>query len=209
MLSFKSLAIAAAVAFGAISTVYAAPAVSSDVAVARDVVAIRGVAAIVAEVHAKVTPFVAQLHTLTVANATVEVVHPIVTEIKDVVAGAVVEVVALAGAKPSVILASVDGTVQVTVVVLAKLIADLLILIFGALGFVLSVCDVSLVAALIPCLCIVADILGCLICAIFSLCGGLLVGLVGAVVALIGAILPIIARLNVVVLVSIFAGVKL
>lgn len=61
------------------------------------------------------------------ANATVEVVTPIVTNIRGVVVDAVAEVVALAGADASVILAGVDGKAQVTVTVLAQLIADLLV----------------------------------------------------------------------------------
>ncbi|TCD66871.1 hypothetical protein EIP91_000769 [Steccherinum ochraceum] len=207
MLSFKSLAFAAAVAFGALSTAFAAPAVVGSEVVARDLVAARGVAVILTDVHTKIQPHILELNSLVKANATVEVVTPIVVEIKGVVVDAVVEVIALAGASADVILAGVDGGVQVTVAVLAQIIADLLILVFGALGFVLSIC--ADVTVMIPCLCIVADVIGCLICAVFSLVGSLLVGIIGAVVVLIAAILPVIAQLNILVLVNVFAGVKL
>ena len=63
MLSFKSLAFAAAVAFGAFTTAFAAPAVASEVA-ARDLLSARSVAVIVADVHTKITPYVVQLSKL-------------------------------------------------------------------------------------------------------------------------------------------------
>ncbi|THH26552.1 hypothetical protein EUX98_g7627 [Antrodiella citrinella] len=198
MLSFKSLAFVAAVAFGAFSTAFAAPATSSEL-VARDV---RGVAAIIADLHVNISPSILQLNSVVKANATVEVITPIVLNLKSVIADAVVEVINLTNAAPTTILATADGTAQVTVSVLASIIGDLLIFVFGALNVVLNVCDVSVVSALIPVLCIVADILGCLICAIFSLCGGLLVGLVGAVATIVVSIGPIITRLSITVLIS-------
>ena len=60
-------------------------------------------------------------------NCTVEVLTPIVAEIKGALSGALVEVNALVGVSADIILASVDGTVQVTIDVLAQLVADLLI----------------------------------------------------------------------------------
>ncbi|THH19882.1 hypothetical protein EUX98_g8690 [Antrodiella citrinella] len=203
MLSFKSLAFVAAVAFGAFSTAFAAPATSSEL-VARDV---RGVAAIIADLNVKIGPSVLQLNSVVKANATVEVITPIVMNLKGVIGDAVVEVINLADAAPTTILATVDGTAQVTVSILAGIIGDLLLLVFGALNIVLNVCDASVVSALIPVLTIVANSIGCLICAIFSLCGGLLVGLVGAVATIVVSIGPIITRLSVTVLVSLLVNV--
>ena len=63
---------------------------------------------------------------LTKANATVEVITPILTDIVEVVGGAVADLKLLVGAEVSFILASVDGTVQVTVTVIAQLLAEIL-----------------------------------------------------------------------------------
>ena len=56
-------------------------------------------------------------------NATLEVIEPVVVNIKGVIAGAVVEVQGLMGQAQDVILAPVTGTVAVTVAELAQIIA--------------------------------------------------------------------------------------
>ncbi len=62
MFSFKSLAITAAVAFGAFTTAFAAPTVANDVAsIAERGVSVRSVAVILADVTAKVTPLVTEI----------------------------------------------------------------------------------------------------------------------------------------------------
>lgn len=63
---------------------------------------------------------------LTKANATVEVITPILTDVVEVIGGAVADLKLLVGAEVAVILASVDGTVQVTVTVIAQLLAEIL-----------------------------------------------------------------------------------
>ena len=64
---------------------------------------------------------------------------PIVNDIKGVLNTAVSEVNALVNQPVATILASVDGTAQITVQELAQLVADLLNLVFSALGAVLGV----------------------------------------------------------------------
>ena len=82
---------------------------------------------------------------LTKANATVEVITPILTDIVEVVGGAVADLKLLVGAEVSVILASVDGTVQVTVTVIAQLLAEILCvsMIFFLSGHLLRICVVG------------------------------------------------------------------
>ena len=61
MLSFKSLAFAAAVAFGALSTAFAAPAVVAGSDIAARGVSVRGVADIIVGVKADILPYVNEL----------------------------------------------------------------------------------------------------------------------------------------------------
>lgn len=62
MFSFKSLALTAAIAFGAFTTAFAAPTIGADIAsIAERDVSVRSVAVILADVTVKVTPIVAEL----------------------------------------------------------------------------------------------------------------------------------------------------
>lgn len=60
------------------------------------------------------------------SNATIDVITPIVNNIKGVLGGALGDVNGLVGQSTSVILATVDGTAQVTVTELAQIIAGLM-----------------------------------------------------------------------------------
>ena len=131
---------------------------------------------------------------LTSANATVEVITPILTDIVSIIGVAVTDLKALVGADISVILCSVDGTVVVAVSVVAQLLADILIALFGALGFVLTVvADVSiLVDAIVNCG------LGSIICdlltIVFQLVDGLLAALIPLVLSLVDVIFADVAQ---------------
>lgn len=104
---------------------------------------------------------------LTPATCTVEAVTGIVADIKLILSGAIVDVKALAGASAEVIL---GGGVEVTVDVIAKVVADLCIvsisfvrteidthslyqLIFGAIGVVLNLGIGATLTVILPILC--------------------------------------------------------
>ncbi|OCH84322.1 hypothetical protein OBBRIDRAFT_741784 [Obba rivulosa] len=218
MLSFSALSVVATLAFSAftsampldptsaVSTVgnlLPVPALPVGVpALKRDTP--RSVAAIVADVTVQVTPYVEQLKYINKQNATLEVIEPVVTNIKGVFASAVVEVQGLMGLSADVILAPVTGTVAVTVAELAQIIAGLLTLVFEVVGVVLGVVDSSILSCVTYLLVSLAELVGCLVCAIVMLVDGILANLVATIVPLIGAIIPIILQLNVLIVIKIF-----
>lgn len=146
MLSFKTIATLATLAFGAMP-VLAAPApfaIGLEAEVGTRAVAPTSVPKILDNVILAVTPIVAELsefrlsfcigvrvdHILaefiTSENATVEAINPIVDQIKTIINGAIDDVNTLAGQPVEVILAAVEGTAQISTQELAKLVADLL-----------------------------------------------------------------------------------
>ena len=129
---------------------------------------------------------------LTSANATVEVITPILTDIVTIIGEAVIDLKALVGADISVILCSVDGTVTVAVSVVAQLLADILIALFGALGFVLTVvADVSiLVDAIVSCA------LGSCLCGLISIILQLVDGLLACLIPLVLSLVDVILTLG-------------
>ncbi|KAI0338987.1 hypothetical protein BDW22DRAFT_1362327 [Trametopsis cervina] len=209
MLSFKSIAVFATLAFGAVSSL-AAPLIDHNNVVTNAVVArtaeVRGVAAILVDVQAKVTPYVNEFYYIKKENCTAEVIKPIVASITVVLNDGLVEVKALAGASADVILAgAVDASVKVTVSVLAKIVADLIICIFGGIKVILDLNVTAVLSVVLPLFCSLGEVLGALVCAVLSLVGGLLVGIDAAVYALIGVVVDVIVRLNVSVLISVLA----
>ncbi|KAI0079187.1 hypothetical protein K474DRAFT_1673581 [Panus rudis PR-1116 ss-1] len=208
MFSFKKLAFTAAVAFGALSTAFAAPAVT-EVARCDACDAQKGVHGILVDLQVKLDGPCAQLGSLVKANATVDVVTELVGEIKTSISAAVVDVQALVGAEVDVILASATGTAHVTVVELTAVIAAVVNLVFGACGKVLAVVDVTVKAQIVAILCALGEVVGALLCAVFALVGGLLVGLSASVYAAISACIQVILTLNVHVLISLFGIVSL
>ncbi|OBZ78248.1 hypothetical protein A0H81_01757 [Grifola frondosa] len=217
MLSFSSLSLIATLALSAFTSaspinsdslapvaVPAVPAVAIPAVSglgSRD--AVRSVPVILADVQTKVTTYTQELTFITQANATVEVLTPIVTNIKVILTGALVEINGLVGQPAEIILASVDGTAKVTVVELANIISGLLIIVFEALNAVLAVVSITAKAAVVALLGTVGEILGCLICAIIMLVGGILTDLVFTLKPLLVSISTILTNLNVVVIVSV------
>ncbi|KAI0695979.1 hypothetical protein BC835DRAFT_1305788 [Cytidiella melzeri] len=198
MLSFKSLAVFATLAFGAVSSM-AAPVFDSNNVVANAIVercdcdASSGVAGILVGVKVAVTPYVNEFHYITKDNCTVEAITPIVAGIKVALNDGLVKINALAGASVDVILAgAVDGSVKVTVSVLAGIIADLVCFIFGGIGVILDLNVTAVVGVLIPMLCGLGEVVGALVCAVLSICGHLLVGLDVAVYAMIKVVVSVI-----------------
>lgn len=139
---FKSLAVVATLAFGAISSVVAAPLTAeSNNILAR--CGCDGAAGIVTDVTASVAVYTQKLSedgashwlhfsdgfvgALTAAECTIDVLTPIVADIKGVIAEATVKVNALVGQEKAIVMATVDGTAEITVAALAQLVAALVI----------------------------------------------------------------------------------
>lgn len=213
MLSFKSLATVATLAFGALSAM-AAPAPQSHGAAGltslaeglkhnvRDVQVV-SVAQVIQTTTVTITPVVQKLQFITPQNCTVDVLTPVVNDIKTILGTAVSEVNALVGKDVATILANVDGTAQVTVQELAKLVADLVNLVFAALGAVLAVAG-GAIGDIMPLLVAVGELVGSLLHAVLALVGGLLGGLVPAILALVGGILSVVLSLRINVLITLF-----
>ncbi|CAL1710711.1 unnamed protein product [Somion occarium] len=217
MLSFKSLAVAAGVALCAVSSAFAAPTqtftseISTTTTTTVDkttVIKQKSVYVVLSETKYKLEPVIVNFHYLNKVNATVETITPLVNDVKVIITGAVAELHALVGADVSVILATADVNVKVTVQVVAQLVAEILILVFKALAFVLSVVDGAILPTVIALLATVGEVVGALLSIVLSLVGGLLFGLVGAILVLIGEILPIILQLRINILISVL-GLKL
>ncbi|PIL27155.1 hypothetical protein GSI_10296 [Ganoderma sinense ZZ0214-1] len=164
----------------------------------------KSVAVILTGVQAQLEPITASLTFITTANATVEAVTGPANEIISILGGAVVDLKALVGLDASVILASVDGTVAVTVDVLAGLLAHVIVSVFFSLGAVVHIAGSAIDGALFTLLATVGAAVGTVVALVFQLVVGLLVGLDVAVVGLIKAVVPVIVDLNVHVLISLF-----
>lgn len=140
----KSLAVVATLAFGAISSVAAIPAPSqSNNVLAR--CGCKSPAGIITDVTASVQVYTGQLsalpyssstyallinpttEALVAADVTVDAITPLVKGITGVLVDATAEINLLVGAEADVILASADGSAQVTVTVVAQLIAALIV----------------------------------------------------------------------------------
>ena len=150
MFSFKSFAVAAALALGVATSAYAAPMEGVNV-LAR--CGCSSVATIIDDVTIAVTPVVEEFREcsnlqdtptftdwyfadyITSSNCTVEALTPLVVDIKTIISGAIVEVNKLVGQPVEIILATVDGTAQITVHELAVLVANLIVVrVFFVLG---------------------------------------------------------------------------
>ncbi|GJE93628.1 hypothetical protein PsYK624_097880 [Phanerochaete sordida] len=199
MFSFKSLAVFSALAFGAM-TAAAAPLENGNSILAR--CGCSSAAGILTTLTDDLSVPVGELKYITASNCTLDVLRPIMGEITTTISASIVEVQGLIGQPAEVILATVDGTAQIAISDLAQLVADLLILVFGAIGVVLNIGGGAL-AAVLPLLVVVGDVLGCFVALLLNVVGGVAGGLTVAVLGLIGSIVQIILRLNVSVLISV------
>ncbi|KAF9218885.1 hypothetical protein BS17DRAFT_761793 [Gyrodon lividus] len=148
------------------------------------------VAVIFNEVMIEIAPYTEQLTFIVPENATVAIITPIVSSIKDSFLAAIPKLQALVGQEVSVILAPVEGEVILTVSELAKLIGTDLCLVFTALGAVLKVVFSEVRTDVLP---ILTD-LGCTITSVLEV----VVVLVGGIVAsLIPLLAPIVGVLSV------------
>lgn len=137
------------------------------------------------------------------SNATVSNVQTLLNDVKVTLSSLLIDVKALVDLDVSIVLGTVTD-----LNIVGKIVADLLCLVFSALGGVLHIVAVAkdqVIKTLLQEIgCIIAELLH----VVFGLVDGLLGvvgGLLGVVLSLIGGILPIVLQLNVNVLVSILA----
>ncbi|KAI0340991.1 hypothetical protein BDW22DRAFT_1359836 [Trametopsis cervina] len=211
MFSFKSLAVAATLAFAAVSSVVAAPypAQADNVLARCDCKG--GLATIVTDVTASVQVHTDKLRALTAAEVTVDVVTGIVADIKGVLTGAVVDVNALVAADVDVVLATVDGTARITASALATIVANLVTEILGAVSIVLNLGGVVAINAVIGIFASLGEVLGYFLCCCFSVAAGAQLDISASVGALLGAnILAVCSRLSLTILnITLSLGLKL
>ncbi|GBE84488.1 hypothetical protein BKA93DRAFT_734425 [Sparassis latifolia] len=213
MFAFSTLSILATLALSAFTS--AAPFASTGVVSSvEDLVAVpdvpslvpratAGVYEVITTVTETIRPQVAELTFLTAQNATVDNISNIVVGIRTVLGTALVDVQGLMCESTDVILAPIEGTVLITVAELAEVVSELLILVFEALGFVLTIVSADILPSVTYLLASLAEVVGCLLCAVIMLVDNILVGLVGALVPLISSILSIIGSLNITIIVAV------
>ncbi|KAH8109930.1 hypothetical protein DFH11DRAFT_1514948 [Phellopilus nigrolimitatus] len=133
---------------------------------------------------------IGKLNSLTGDNCTNTTVQPLLNQVVDIVGTAVSDIKKLVGAPVATILASVDGTAQVAVTEVAKLLANVLTLVVNALGAVLKLVggDLSILG---PVLATVGKTLSDLVSGVLSVVDGLLTDLV----PLIGSLVPTLTQL--------------
>ncbi|KZV61493.1 hypothetical protein PENSPDRAFT_693382, partial [Peniophora sp. CONT] len=128
-----------------------------DAEVGRRDDATKSLQSVIADLSSQLNPVVAQITALTGTGKTVDeisaAVAPLTSQAVTILSGAVSEVQSLSGLPIEQILASVDGGATLVVGDVAKLLADVLTLVLGAVGTLLGAVhgDVSsLLAALAP-----------------------------------------------------------
>ncbi|KAH9940295.1 hypothetical protein B0H21DRAFT_581359 [Amylocystis lapponica] len=135
-------------------------------------------------------------------NATLETLGPIVDDIKNILADAIVAVEGLAGKEVNDIIGTVEGVVA-TVTVLAQVIAELLTTILTVVGSVLAVVTSDVYPCVAALLSSLVEVLGCLVLCIIMTLGSTVSGLLAALIPLLGGVLSIVSKLDVVVFVKV------
>ncbi|TFY68095.1 hypothetical protein EVG20_g3694 [Dentipellis fragilis] len=159
------------------------------------------VASVLTDLTSKLEPVVAELNFIVAGNATEQALGPIVNDVKSVVQDAVNALNILVGQPVDALLKTVDGTAQIAVGDLAKLVAGILTLVFTALGRILGLVGVD-VALVIKIVSPLVEVIGALLSIVLKLVGGVLGDLVGTVVGLIGTVVPVILQINVAAVIS-------
>ncbi|KAI5116696.1 hypothetical protein M0805_000021 [Coniferiporia weirii] len=156
----------------------------------RDVPQLDSVPTILTNAKTQLSTVVVQLNSLTITNATTGTVTPLLGQVVNIVGAAVDDVNKLVGAPVGVILASAEGTVQVTITEVAQLLAGVLTVVVSALGGVLKIVggDLSILG---PTLGAVGQILAGLVTAV----AGVVSGLVAELLPLVGSLVPTVSAL--------------
>ncbi|KAI0764676.1 hypothetical protein C8Q74DRAFT_1219654 [Fomes fomentarius] len=165
------------------------------------------IAVILTNVQTQLGPVTATLKGLTAQDITLDVVADPLGQLKDILTGAVVSLKALVGQDVSIILASVEGTAQITVEELGHLVGGVVVTVFEALGAVLKVAGGTVDAAVFDLLVTVGGLVGLILTVVFHLVGKVVVDLLAVVVPLVQAVIPIVLHLNIATVLSIL-GIK-
>ncbi|KAH9936803.1 uncharacterized protein BXZ73DRAFT_89303 [Epithele typhae] len=220
MFSFSALAVFSTIAFGALSSALPVdlpaalpvnalgalpiPALGRriDVPVVGDLgLPIRrhdvaGVAVVLTQATAKLGPATDLLKFVTAENCTVQALTAPVHDIQTILLGTVAELKELVGQPVDIILASVEGTAQITVEELAHIICGLLTIVFTGVRAVLIVAGAAIDATVFNLLVLVGGVVGELLAVLLPLVGSIVGELLYILVPLLKTLVPIILHLN-------------
>jgi len=152
------------------------------------------------------TPHTEKLSACTKDEATVEGLTEVVGEIVELILAAVEDVLKLVGCTVEEILGKSEGGL-LDCGALAKLIADIIILVLKAVGLILTLLDSILDGDLFNLLCTILSALAKLIQCILDLVVDLVVGLLAAIIALVGEILWVVLFFGVADLVKLLCAI--
>jgi len=162
---------------------------------------VKSLVTIIVGVVVEINPLVDKLNYVKSDNCTESIIIPLVSEIIEILKVAVSDVECLVGESLEVVLGTVDGVLDCTG--LAKLLGELLCLIFSAVGVVLKVVGVVARVNILAVLCDLATVVSSLIAIVLKVTTGIVGNLIGDLHDVIGDICPIILELRVTVLIDI------
>jgi hypothetical protein len=163
----------------------------------------QSIAVVLTAAHTRLVPLTNQLKFVTAQNMTVDCLAGPIGEIKDILVGSVTSLKFLVGQPAEVILLSVEGTVQITVAELGRIVAGVVFIVFEALGAVLRVAGATIDKVLFDLLVTVGVVVGSLLAIVFSLVGTVAADLLAVVVPLLKTVIPFILHLNLATVISI------
>ncbi|EED83321.1 predicted protein [Postia placenta Mad-698-R] len=224
MLSFSTLSVFAALALSTFTSAAPAPSEISDVITSASpavpvVGVVSGVASslpdvscgtknvvtIITETQFNLSEIIIEFRYITAQNATIEVLAPLVENIKGVLGDALWEINGLVGQGHNVILGLSGGNL-LTVSDVATAIGGLLTLVLDAVSSVLAVTSSDSTECVTYMLSGLVEVLGCVVCATIMLVNPLLGSVVSTVAIQLGGLVGVISTLKVTVLLSIFGS---
>ncbi|TBU57308.1 hypothetical protein BD310DRAFT_562519 [Dichomitus squalens] len=161
----------------------------------------QGLAAILTGLQADLAPATDALTFITAQNATANNIQGPVHEIVDTLTGAVTALKGLVGQDVSVILASTEGTVLVTVDEVAHLVAG--VLVFKSVGAVVSIAGPAVDTTVQDLVKVVGITVADLLSVVLQLVGTVLTDLLKVLVPLLKEVIPFILNLNLAEVISI------
>ncbi|KAI0634916.1 hypothetical protein C8Q77DRAFT_1072289 [Trametes polyzona] len=218
MFSFSTIAVFATLAFSAVTSAIpfnerdaagelsavnaALPVVDTVALVPRADDAKLSLASILTDAQTQLVPFTQQLKFATKQNATAEHLSAPVDGIKNVLTTTATRIHGLGGHPIEIILASLDGTLILTVHEVARILAAVLILVFDAVGAVLALLGGGIAPAVFLLLVGVGEVVATLLQAVLAIVGVVLVDLVVVLVPLLGTVIHVIRALGVALLLT-------
>jgi len=149
-----------------------------------------------------ITPITNELGCIKAEDATIEVIVPIVAKLKVAIEGIIVDVKALASLPLDRILCTlVEGVLDAAAI--AKLLACIFNLVFGACASIIAIVSVSVKVQLCPLLAEIGCLVGSLLCAVLGLVSGLVVEIIACLLPQITGCLSIIKLLDIKIIISV------